>query len=134
MIVVICVDDKNGIGFNRRRQSRDRLLIADLVEYSQGRKILISGYSATLFSGFEVNTEIRENLLDEAGEDDICFLENVDPAPYADRISGLVIYRWNRHYPSDKWLSLDTTAFRTVSVKEFEGSSHECITREEMTR
>ena len=42
MIVVICVDDKNGIGFNRRRQSRDRLLIADLVEYSQGRKILIS--------------------------------------------------------------------------------------------
>ena len=29
MILVVCLDDGNGMGFNRRRQSQDRLLRAD---------------------------------------------------------------------------------------------------------
>ena len=31
MTAIICMDDKNGILFNRRRQSQDRLLREDLL-------------------------------------------------------------------------------------------------------
>ena len=31
MILALCVDDKNGMAFNGRRQSMDRLLRADLL-------------------------------------------------------------------------------------------------------
>ena len=32
MKVIVCVDDNNGMMFNNRRQSRDRILIEDVVK------------------------------------------------------------------------------------------------------
>ena len=32
MNLIVCLDDKNGMAFNGRRQSRDRLLTEDLLQ------------------------------------------------------------------------------------------------------
>ena len=60
------------------------------------------------------------------------FLENRDPEallPLADRV---VIYRWNRHYPSDvRWEGNPADyGFTLAEVMEFPGKSHETITTE----
>ncbi len=34
MIIAVCTDDNNGMLFNNRRQSRDMLLIEDLIKYA----------------------------------------------------------------------------------------------------
>ena len=49
MKVIVCLEDKGGMMFNHRRQSRDRVLIADVVKMADGSKIFISQYSAMLF-------------------------------------------------------------------------------------
>ena len=47
-------------------------------------------------------------------------------------ISRLIIYNWNRRYPFDRQLDISPAkmGFKLVSVTEFEGSSHEKITKE----
>ena len=134
MILAICIDDKNGISFNKRRQSRDSLLIKDLMETAGERKVFISSYSLSLFSGYEDRITVDNSFIDSAGDEDICFVEVTDPSSFIDRINGIILYRWNRHYPSDKKLTLDMSAFKLDSTEEFRGSSHELITREVYVR
>ena len=134
MKIAICIDDKNGLGFNKRRQSRDRLLIENLIASADGGKIFISSYSAPLFADFPDKIEVRDDFLEAAGDSDICFVEDRDITPYADRIDYIILYRWNRHYPADRWLELDISQYSLVSSVEFAGSSHDLITREDLTR
>lgn len=42
MILIVCVDDHNGMMFNHRRQSQDRILRGDILELTEG-KILWMG-------------------------------------------------------------------------------------------
>ena len=134
MILALCIDDKNGISFNRRRQSRDSLLIKDLVENAGDRKIYIGSYSAPLFSGYEERVTVDDDHPSHAGEEDICFSEGTDPAAFADRINGLILYRWNRHYPSDKIFTLDLSGYELVTAYDFAGSSHDKISKEVYSR
>ena len=55
-------------------------------------------------------------------------------APCVDRLDRLIVYRWNRHYPSDVRFPLELADFTLQSSTEFRGSSHDLITREEYTR
>ena len=32
MTIIVCLDDKNGLSFNNRRQSRDKILIEDIIQ------------------------------------------------------------------------------------------------------
>lgn len=128
MILAICIDDRNGISFNKRRQSRDGALIKNLAELAGDKKILIGSYSQPLFT--EGKAAVDDSFIENAADDDICFAENTDPAAFADRINGIILYRWNRHYPSDKKFTLDLSEFELVSSEEFAGSSHDKITRE----
>lgn len=50
--------------------------------------------------------------------------------PYSDRITEVVVYRWNRSYPGDFHLDLDLNQWRLVQTTEFAGYSHEKITKE----
>ena len=134
MKIAICIDDKNGISFNKRRQSRDRLLIENLIASANGGRILVGSYSAPLFADYPDKVEVRDDYLDAAGEDDICFVENMDVTPIAEKIDYIILYRWNRHYPADRWLELDLSEYRLASSIEFVGSSHEKITREDYIR
>lgn len=111
MKLVVCLDDRRGMMFNDRRQSRDRLLIDDLERLVKDTPVYLTAYSEPLFSKNHINYTVTKDPISEAGKGDYCFVETFDPAPYAERISEIVIYRWNRHYPSDLCFTLDLDAY-----------------------
>ena len=51
MTVAVCVDDKMGMLFNHRRQSRDKVLIDDLMNIAE--KVKINGFSEELFEDYK---------------------------------------------------------------------------------
>jgi len=129
MTVIVCIDNRMGMLFNHRRQSRDRVVTERILALSRGHTLRMNAYSARLFGEGE-NIAVSEDFLSEAGAEDICFAENVPLAPVADRIHRLILFRWNRDYPADVYLDLPVDAWQTVSAEDIPGSSHECITRE----
>ena len=133
MKVIVCVDDNNGMMFNNRRQSRDRVLIEDVVKNVVGGNLLMAPYSKPLFTDSGIDAFfLSDDILDEAAPEDYCFIENKALLPYSDRIDELIIYRWNRAYPADMHLDVDPAALsmKLISTTEFAGSSHEKITKE----
>ena len=135
MNVILCTDDRNGILFNGRRQSRDRAVIEDIGKITEGGRLLMNRYSDKMFAEYgssgHLIFEDTETMLDAAGENDFCFLENVCPEHFRKKIKRIVIYRWNRHYPSDRKIDKDFLKDRKLRAREdFAGNSHEKITRE----
>ena len=128
MILAVCVDDKGGMMFNRRRQSRDKIQQTDLLEWCAGRKLWISPYSAPLFEGAPVCAD--EAFLEKAGSGEVCFLEDRRVEEVADRVETVILYHWNRTYPADLRVDLDLSGFYLETAVEFPGNSHEKITRE----
>ena len=46
------------------------------------------------------------------------------------KIEKIIVFWWNRHYPSDRKFDLDLSKWNKVSEEEFAGYSHEKITKE----
>lgn len=126
--VAICLDDNGGMMFNSRRQSRDRVLIGELCESVKG-KIYIHDYSRLLFDAYSEKVIISDNPLSECSDGDVCFIENLRLAPYAEEIDEIILYKWNRLYPSDMKFDLSFNDYRVIQKKEFVGSSHDKITK-----
>ena len=77
MILAVCVDDKLGMLFNKRRQSKDRELRKDLLSLTD-QTLWVNEYTAKQFTEDEqMWLNIREDYLDDIGEDDLCFVENL---------------------------------------------------------
>lgn len=133
MIVFIALDDNNGMLFNNRRQSQDKVLREYLLKECVGKTLWMNEYSS---KQFEVpllkNIVIDEDFLDKASENDYCFVENISLSKYVDKIKRLVIFRWNRTYPVDMYfdISLSNNTWGIISSTEFKGSSHKVITKE----
>lgn len=127
MTIVVCVDDKLGMMFNRRRQSRDREVIARILKHKSSRILWTDSYSASLFDGAACADDayaVKSNA------DDLCFVEGGElPLDRADR---LIVYRWHRVYPADRHFPAEPTSlgFVLISTKDFAGFSHEVITEE----
>lgn len=122
MKVFVCIDDKNGMMFNNRRQSKDRTVVEKVREIIGDNMLCATEYSLSLFPDAKV-CENFENI------DGFVFIE--DPRLLVgDRIEELYIFRWNRHYPSDKKFEMNMEQYELVSVEEFAGYSHEKITLE----
>ena len=132
MKAVVCLDDRGGMMFNRRRQSRDRLLIEDVVSSLNGSTLRLCPYSASLFAEQNVSPIVSEEFLAEAGQGDVCFVEDRALLPYGDRIEEMILYRWNRRYPYDMKLDMEplSNGFSLQNTTEFAGFSHEKITKE----
>ncbi len=130
MKAMICLDDKNGMMFNRRRQSRDSVLTARIAEISKGKRLFLNSYSEPLFKESGANLFVSENFLEIAEVDDFCFVENLDLP--LENCEELYIFRWNRLYPADMFFNKDPNRFglSLVSSEDFAGSSHEKITLE----
>jgi len=130
MNLIVCLDDRNGMRFNCRRQSKDKAVCADILEMTAGSKLWMNGYSASQFFPEQIIAD--EAFLEKAGEQDYCFVENADISAYADKVSRVIIYRWNREYPADVRFPVELFAhrWRIVSREDFPGNSHQCITRE----
>ena len=50
MILIACVDGRNGMAFNRRRQSRDRAVRADLLAEIGERPLWVNAATARQFA------------------------------------------------------------------------------------
>ena len=124
MKLIVCLDDNNGMMFNKRRQSRDRVLIENMIELCKDEKIYTNEYSVSLFP--ENAVKIFDNIEDI--EKSYCFAENFTVnEEYVDEI---IVYKWNRVYPADTHFNIDLGNWTLTESVDFEGSSHEKITRE----
>ena len=133
MTLILCLDDRGGMSFNRRRQSRDAAILEDIRASLTG-PLLVTAYSVPLLEEAKIPWALMADPLPEEGQ---CFPE-IGPVPQEllDRASALVIYRWNRLYPSDVLWDTDPASLGFVRTQtlEFAGRSHERITKEVYTK
>ena len=69
MTIILCLDDKNGLSFNNRRQSRDKILIEDII---QTYNVYVLEHSACLFAEHSVN---KVNNVSDLPNDAVYFLQ-----------------------------------------------------------
>ena len=135
MNIIVCIDDDNGMMFNRRRQSRDKAIIQDIINTVSKNRLFMDKYSASLFADYDVEVIAERSFLSKADECDYCFVENKKLRPYKDKINSVIVYKWYRQYPSDMKLDIEPSEGRVlVSSVEFAGYSHEKITKEVYSR
>ena len=136
MTVVVCVDDRGGMTFNKRRVSRDRTVYADIAADLGGKALCLSEYSLPLFSELDASVRVNEEPLLAGDGESVCFVENKAILPYLGKINKIVIYRWNRHYPSDMTLDIEplSAGFKLLETLDLAGYSHEKITKEVYVR
>ena len=130
MIIDVCIDDRGGMLFNRRRQSQDRLLRQDLLRETAGRPLWMNAYTAGQFDHIPENIRVAEDFPARAGEGEFCFFENVNPAPWLEKAEKIILYHWNRHYPADRWFPQPLPGWTVQRTEDFAGASHESITKE----
>lgn len=131
MTIIVCIDDYGGMLFNRRRVSSDRAVIADILEYADGRPLWLRAYSQKLFPD---NSSLRvcDTELTDAGPEELVFLEEAPRDELLKKAARIVVYYWNRHYPSDVKFPIAQlqSVGKLESTVEFAGYSHSKITRE----
>lgn len=93
-------------------------------------------YSYKMFSDLsQENLLVDHEFLDKAGDGEYCFVEDRALLPYEQRIEMLILYKWNRVYPADRYLDIPLKdKWKIINTKELKGSSHEKITKEIYTR
>ncbi len=135
MRLVACIDDGYGIAFGQRRQSRDRALTRDLVALVGEGRILAREYSRALFDEAGFGNDERVVLCEDpsasAKPHDTVLLEVKITDGDILAAEELVLYFWNRKYPSTAKLSRELISSHFVEVErtEFVGNSHEKLTR-----
>ena len=134
MTLIVCLDNKHGMLFNSRRQSRDACVCERILQITVEKRLCVNGYSEKLFPPGRCT--VVENIFEDAGEDDAVFAECEVPVGVLESVSRLVIYRWNRDYPSDIRFPFDAVprAFYREGIFEFSGNSHQRITEEVYVR
>ena len=133
MIVCVALDDNNGMLFNNRRQSQDKILRDNLLNESKSSRLWMNEYSMKQFvEQIPENVVVDNDFMDKASIDDYCFVEDVLLANYENKIRKLIIYKWNRVYPTDMYLDIDLSngGWHMESSEEFIGNSHKLITKE----
>ncbi len=128
MKLIVCLDQKDGMSFNRRRQSSDRLLLQRMLELVGENRLWMNAYSAKLFEELPENITVDEDFLSKAGAGDWCFAENVSLLPAAGKIEELTVYRWYKVYPADRKYPFPKG--ERVGDFWFMGSSHPFIVEE----
>lgn len=133
MRCLVCIDNHGGLMFNRRRQSRDRAVCADILRVAAGGRLWMNAYSGTQFSEeSSASIRVEERFLECAGPGDWCFVEDQPLRPWLGRIESLTVYRWNRVYPADLHLDIAPwdDGWTLTAREEFSGYSHPTITKE----
>ena len=136
MNVAVCVDERGGMMFNRRRQSRDSAVTARVLEIARerGGTLYVSAYSSALFDGADGVRVVTVDAVPTGG-DGVFFVEDTDISGYINEIETLYLFRWGRRYPADVTIPFDPQKLMTLSSTcEFSGTSHEKITLEVYVR
>lgn len=130
MIIVACVEDRNGILFNKRRVSRDIVVCQDVLNTCPTR-LWMNSYSAPLFADLpQRKIQVAEDFLRQAEAGQWCFVENVALPETSDEIEQVILYRWNQKYPADTYFDVDLADWQLLSATELAGHSHGKISKE----
>jgi len=131
----LCLDERNGMLFNHRRQSRDSAVLEDIRSRVTG-ELGIDPMSRKLVAGAGIPYLFVLPEITEPIEGLHFFVEARKPGQWVGFASTVVLYRWNRRYPADMYFDIDLEAmgFHCVETAEFPGTSHEKITREVYVR
>lgn len=82
MIVITCLDQKNGMMFNHRRQSQDSVLREHVAKLVANLPLWMNHYSASQFDTESIpNLNIDDAFLQEAVQGEYCFVEDAPLAP-----------------------------------------------------
>ena len=110
MILISCVENALGLLFNHRRCSRDRAVCGRILERA-GNELWLAESSGGLFRDFP--------------EEALQIVPDMSQEP-----EGLVLYFWNRDYPSDEKFVFPggEDRWRLTAETDFEGFSHPQIT------
>ena len=131
MHLIFCVDNTMGLMFNHRRQSQDRAVRKRILDKVSGKILWMNHYSAEQFKDEKMdNVRVDENFLKQAQPGDYCFAEDSAASAAVLGAESLILYKWNRRYPSDERLIVDLSAWTLKSSCDFAGTSHEKITEE----
>ena len=132
MVLIACLDDRNGMAFNGRRQSRDSLLCERIASVADKKTVCMRPGSAKLFSVGSFSVCTCNDLLLAAEKADYCFVETDDPTQLLNVADEVILYRWNRTYPADLHFPVDLlkSDWSLVSTFDFPGNSHQRITEE----
>lgn len=126
MKLIICVDDNNGMMFNKRRQSKDSAVRSDIAAEVGKNTLWMNRYSAKQFQDIpDLQICVQEDFLAKAEGYAFAECDVIDVKP-----EQVILYKWNRLYPADVHFNLDLSSFRLERTTEFEGTSHEKITKE----
>lgn len=128
MFIITCLDDNNGIAFNHRRQTKDRVVIEDIQKTVGEKKFWMTEYSAKLFDSMS-NIKICEKPEKQAKKEEYLFLELEAIDTSDEQIEQLIIYRWNRVYPADVSVCIGDE-WKLAQSLDFAGFSHEKISKE----
>lgn len=129
MIAIVCVDDNNGMMFNNRRQSRDKTITERIIKISENSTLWMNEYSRKLFAD-NSNICVSDTFLSECKENEFAFIENCSLLPFEEKLTKLIIFKWNCTYPYDLQLDISPEKWKLVSTEDFIGNSHEKITME----
>lgn len=132
MKLIVCIDDRMGIAYNHRRISGDREVLSKIKEITEGSLLYVSPASQEMMDEAGIHCTGVPDYLTKCGENDYCFLE-FDKFPESIKPKELILFRWNRHYPSDVKFDFDRDKWNLESTIEFPGYSHEKITEEVYT-
>ena len=62
MKLIVCIDENNGMMFNNRRQSKDRVVIEKIEEIIDSEPLYIDTYSKKLFESAIVSDDITNEI------------------------------------------------------------------------
>ena len=121
--LIVCVDNRGGMVFNKRRQSRDSKLNEKLLELFGKDSLFIADYSKTLFPNCVI--------FDGFDADGAYFIENPELIPVVEDVfDEIVVVKWNRDYPFDKKVPFCLNYYSLRKIIEFVGDSHDKISME----
>ena len=76
MVIIVCLDQKNGMRFNHRRLSRDREIIKDIYKMLLDAPLYMSSQSQILFEDYDGKIVVDPKFMEKS--DMFCFVETSD--------------------------------------------------------
>lgn len=141
MKLIVILDDNKGMMFNGRRQSQDRTLKEYILNMIGDNKLYMTEYSEKQFknSSLRNSPDILSKIIvtDDfslVASNDYVLVEDTDITPYIDKITDIIICKWNKTYPSDTYFTISLDGWVKETEENIQGYSHEKITIEKWTK
>ena len=150
MTGIVCLDQEDGLLFNGRRQSRDRVVTEKILSMTKGNSLWMSAYSRRIFpedapvcvaedlvgklaepaesarKAAEQAESAQKESWQQPGKASFCLIEEaVDLENEA--IGEWLVFRWKRVYPADVFLKFPEDSWEKELIETFAGYSHEEI-------